>query len=70
MNNSLGRCACHEPTVKWCTRHGEPIKGLLPDDIVMDKWDLTNLIHVIDRERAEHFATVIRRFRSPKHAAS
>ena len=19
-----GRCACHEPTVKWCTRHGEP----------------------------------------------
>ena len=22
----LGRCACHEPTVKWCTRHGEPLK--------------------------------------------
>jgi hypothetical protein len=21
-----GRCACHEPTVKWCTRHGQPIK--------------------------------------------
>jgi hypothetical protein len=21
-----GRCACHEPTVKWCTRHGRPIK--------------------------------------------
>jgi len=19
-----GRCSCHEPTVKWCTRHGEP----------------------------------------------
>ena len=19
-----GPCACHEPTVKWCTRHGEP----------------------------------------------
>jgi len=21
-----GRCACHEPTVKWCGRHGEPRK--------------------------------------------
>ena len=21
-----GRCACHEPTVKWCGRHGEPLK--------------------------------------------
>ncbi len=20
-----GRCACHESTVKWCTRHGEPM---------------------------------------------
>ena len=20
------RCACHEPTVKWCGRHGEPRK--------------------------------------------
>jgi hypothetical protein len=23
----LGRCACHEPTVKWCTRHGLPLKA-------------------------------------------
>jgi hypothetical protein len=22
----LGRCACHEPTVKWCARHGRPMK--------------------------------------------
>jgi hypothetical protein len=22
----LGRCACHEVTVKWCTRHGRPLK--------------------------------------------
>jgi hypothetical protein len=22
----LGRCACHEPTIKWCTRHGQPMK--------------------------------------------
>jgi hypothetical protein len=22
-----GRCACHQPTVKWCTRHGAPIKA-------------------------------------------
>ena len=22
----LGRCACHEPTVRWCGRHGEPMK--------------------------------------------
>lgn len=21
-----GRCACREPTVKWCTRHGRPLK--------------------------------------------
>ena len=21
----LGRCSCHEPTVKWCTRHGRPL---------------------------------------------
>jgi hypothetical protein len=21
-----GRCACQEPTVKWCGRHGEPLK--------------------------------------------
>ena len=21
-----GRCSCHEPTVKWCGRHGEPLK--------------------------------------------
>jgi hypothetical protein len=20
-----GRCACHEPTVKWCGRHGQPL---------------------------------------------
>ena len=20
-----GRCSCHEPTVKWCTRHGRPL---------------------------------------------
>jgi hypothetical protein len=24
----LGRCACHEPTVKWCGRHGKPRRGL------------------------------------------
>jgi len=23
----LGRCACHEVTVKWCTRHGRPFKA-------------------------------------------
>jgi hypothetical protein len=23
-----GRCACHEPTVKWCGRHGEPLKAM------------------------------------------
>lgn len=23
-----GRCACHEATVKWCTRHGEPLKPM------------------------------------------
>ena len=22
----LAGCACHEPTVKWCGRHGEPLK--------------------------------------------
>lgn len=22
----LGRCACLEPSVKWCTRHGRPLK--------------------------------------------
>lgn len=22
----LGRCACHEPTVRWCGRHGQPLK--------------------------------------------
>jgi hypothetical protein len=22
-----GRCACHEITVRWCTRHGEPLKN-------------------------------------------
>jgi hypothetical protein len=21
-----GRCACHEPSVRWCTRHGRPLK--------------------------------------------
>ena len=21
-----GRCACYEPSVKWCTRHGRPLK--------------------------------------------
>jgi len=24
----LGRCACHEPTVKWCGRHGKPRRRL------------------------------------------
>ena len=23
----LGRCACHEPSVRWCTRHGRPLKA-------------------------------------------
>jgi len=23
----LGRCACHEPSVKWCARHGRPLKA-------------------------------------------
>jgi hypothetical protein len=23
-----GRCACHEATVKWCARHGEPQKPM------------------------------------------
>jgi hypothetical protein len=22
----LGRCACGEPTVRWCTRHGRPLR--------------------------------------------
>jgi hypothetical protein len=22
-----GRCACHEPSVRWCTRHGRPLKA-------------------------------------------
>ena len=59
MNNSLGRCACHEPTVKWCTRHGAPLKGLLPDDVVMDKWDLADLQHVRDPARAEVYARML-----------
>jgi hypothetical protein len=21
-----GRCSCHEPSVRWCTRHGRPLK--------------------------------------------
>jgi len=25
----LGRCACHEPTVRWCGRHGQPLKTVL-----------------------------------------
>jgi hypothetical protein len=25
----LGRCACHEPSVKWCGRHGQPLKRAL-----------------------------------------
>jgi len=25
-----GRCACREPTVKWCTRHGEPRRYSTP----------------------------------------
>ncbi len=25
-----GRCSCHEPTVKWCTRHGEPRRYSMP----------------------------------------
>lgn len=25
-----GRCSCHEPTVKWCTRHGEPRRYSTP----------------------------------------
>jgi hypothetical protein len=24
---SGGRCACHETTVRWCTRHGRPVAG-------------------------------------------
>jgi hypothetical protein len=23
----VGRCACHEPSVRWCTRHGKPLKA-------------------------------------------
>jgi hypothetical protein len=23
----IGRCACHEPSVRWCTRHGRPLKA-------------------------------------------
>ena len=22
----LGQCVCHEPTVKWCGRHGLPLR--------------------------------------------
>jgi len=25
-----GRCSCHEATVKWCTRHGEPRRYSTP----------------------------------------
>ena len=24
-----GRCSCHEPTVRWCGRHGEPLQRRL-----------------------------------------
>jgi hypothetical protein len=22
-----GRCSCHEASVRWCTRHGRPMKA-------------------------------------------
>ena len=25
-----GRCSCHEPSVKWCTRHGQPRRYSMP----------------------------------------
>jgi len=25
----IGRCACQEATVRWCGRHGQPLKRIL-----------------------------------------
>lgn len=54
-----GRCACHEPTVKWCGRHGKPLK-LLPGDRVMREEELFFLRECLDRDKAEALAAEIR----------
>ena len=59
---SVNTCRCHEETIHWCGRHGEPLKGLLPDDRVMNFSALQTLRVVRDVEQAELVALTLRRY--------
>ena len=55
-----GRCACHEASVKWCGRHGAPLK-LAPGDVVMKEHDIAFMRECLDPKKAAEFATAVRR---------
>lgn len=57
MKLPRGRCSCHEPTVKWCGSHGQPLK-LRPGERVMTTADLWVLREVAKEDREAHAAHV------------
>jgi hypothetical protein len=61
----VGRCACHEPTVKWCGRHGQPLKLVKGERCMMES-ELWLLRECLDPAKAQQFATRIRAIESGK----
>lgn len=53
-------CRCHETTIKWCARHGQPLK-LKPGDRVVNERDLFFLQRSVDPTKANEVAAMVRR---------
>lgn len=54
-----GRCCCHEPTVRWCTRHGEPLK-LKPSERILVEGEIRALADCLDESKAQKIAYLTR----------
>lgn len=59
MKLPQGRCACHEPTVKWCGRHGAPLK-LQSNERVMTDGEMWMFRECLDQNKAAALAEQIR----------
>jgi len=53
-------CRCHEPTIKWCADHGQPLR-LNPGERVLKQDHLDTLVACLDPIEAVHMAELIRK---------
>lgn len=56
-----GRCACHAATVKWCTRHGQPlnlrsVRSIVGQEDALERIEGIDEAQPVPRARPRQFA--------------